>query len=321
MTTREKLYIVWKSIAAVSIQSGNKRFEGVFICDKWKTFDGFYNDNIQRYYRARKKWENYKRITAINPNAKNKPSHINFIRKVKSLGYTKKNTCFTSASDRMKFHYPSKKIILETRVLGTRDVLNILNKKGIPVSGINVISHRMWSGLSPFMEDNRLKKWKWKGQNLPLKEIAKKEKIIHSLLSNKIYGDGMDLKKAIDYCRSYKPPTYLFEGKQLYTNEICKILSERHNIKESTIRSRFYKWGYEVDKLIINKSVNKNAPYPKKVIAEKEGNKIEFNSIREASEALGISFGNLSTYANGKRKGKLKGYSFSLCSLLGEEKK
>ena len=321
MTARESLYIVWKSISAVALQRGNKRYEGVFIVDKWKTFDGFYNDNIGRYYRARKKWNNYKRITPINKTAKHNPSHINFIRKVKSLGYTKDNTCFTSASDRMKFHKTSRKIILENRVLGTRDVKNILSKKGIDVSGINVISHRMRKGLSPFMEENRLKKWRWKGKNLPLHEIAKKENITLSLLSNKIHGEKLSLKTAVDYCKNYVPPTYLFEGEELLPNEICKILSHRTGIKESTLRSRFYKWGYELNKLVIEKSTNKNAPYPKIVIAEKDGEKIKFNSIREAANELGISFGNLSTYANGKRKGKLKGYTFSLCPLFVEDKK
>lgn len=86
-----------------------------------------------------------------------------------------------------------------------------------------------------------------------------------------------------------------------------------------TTRDRLHNvWTH--NKLIINKSVNKSAPYPKKVIAEKDGNKIEFNSIREAAEVLGINYGNISTYANGKRKGKLKGYSFSMSSFMGDAK-
>jgi hypothetical protein len=307
-------------MSAVALQKGNKRYEGVYIEDKWITFDGFYSDNIGRYYRAKKKWNNYKRITPINETAKFKPSHINFIRKVKSLGYTKKNTCFTSASDRMKYHKTSRKIVLESRVLGTRDVKNILEKKGVEVSGINIISQRMRNGLSPFMNENRMKKFTWKGKHLPLHAIAKKENIILSLLRNKIFGEKMSLEKAVDYCRSYKPPTYLFEGEKLLPNEICKILSDRTGIRETTLRSRFYKWGYDLNKLVIEKSINKNAPYPKIVIAEKGNEKIKFNSIREAANKLGISFGNLSDYANGKRKGKLKGYTFSLCPLFGEEK-
>lgn len=316
MTARERLYIVWKHMSAVALQKGNKKYEGVFIEDKWKTFDGFYNDNIGRYYKAIKKWSNYKRITTINETPRHKPLHVNFIRKVKSLGYTKKNTCFTSASDRMKYHKTSLKIVIGSKVLGTRDVKNIINKKGIEVSGINIISQRIRNGLSPFMKENRLKKYKWKGKYLPLYEIAKIENITLSLLSNKIYGENLSVEMAVDYCKSYVPPTYLFEGKQLLPNEIFKILSDRTGIKETTLRSRFYKWGYDLNKLVIEKSTNKYAPYSKIIIAQKGDEKIKFNSIMEAANALGISFGNLSTYANGKRKGKLKGYTFSLSETI-----
>lgn len=316
MTAKERLRIVWDSVASVALRKRSKRYEGVFITDKWKTFDGFYKDNINRYYLAVRKWRDYKRITPINKNAKYKPSHINFIRKVKALGYTKKNTCFTSASDRMKFHKTSYKIILGDKILGTRDVKNILSKRGIEVAGVNVISHRMWSGLSPFMKDNRLKKYKWKGKNLPLHKIAENENICFTLLQNKIYGNKLSLEKAIDYCRSYSPPTYLFEGEQLLPIEICRILSERTGIKESTLYSRFYKWGFDIDKLV-SRSKNKTAPYPKIVIAVKGNERLQFNSIREAANKLGISHGNLSTYVNGKRKGKLKGYTFSLLQRFG----
>lgn len=311
MTAKQRLRGVWKHIAAVAIYKSSRRYEGIYITDKWLTFDGFYKDNIGRYYRAVKKWANYKRITSINPDAIYRPSHINFIRKEKSLGYTKKNTCFTSASDRMKFHITSKKVFLDNRVLGTRDIKNILEKRGIEIKTLLPISNRINLGVSPFISENRLKKYLWKGKQMSLPQIAIKENIDAGLLKNKIQ-DGRGIKSAIDYCRTYTPPTYSFEGEQLLPNEICKILSKRTGIKESTLRSRFYNWGYDIGKLTTERSLNKHAPYPKRVIAEKGDIKLEFNSIREAATSLGIHCGNLSTYANGKRIGKLKGYSFKI---------
>ena len=108
MTIKEELRLNWHHVMAVCVWHG-KRNEGCPIDEKWKTFDGFYADNIQRYYRAKKKWANYKRITPLNADSRYRVRHINFIRKVKERGFTKKNTCFTSASDRMKFHttYPA----------------------------------------------------------------------------------------------------------------------------------------------------------------------------------------------------------------------
>jgi hypothetical protein len=314
MTAREKLLIVYKSICAASIQTGNKRYEGVYICDNWKTFDGFYKDNIQRYYKAVKKWKNYKRITNANNNKKCNLSNVWFVRKVKDLGYTKKNTCFTSPSDKMKFHKTSKKILLDKRVLGTRDVINILKKKGIKVSNTSVITSRMNKKLSPFMTENRLKKWKWKGVYMSLQELAKKENISHSLLKNRVCRKDLDLKKEVEYCKNYKDSKHLFEGNYLLPIDICRILSKRTGIKLSTLKARFYKWDGDFNKMIIEKSVNKFAPYPKKIFAEKNGETFEFDSIKSASRKLKISSGNLSAYANGKRTGKLKGYTFSIQS-------
>jgi len=312
MTTRESLYIVWKTVAAKAIQRGNLHFEDVPIEESWKTFEGFYEDNVSRYYRAKTKWKNYQRITPVNNTVKYKMTHIIFIRKVPGLGFTKKNTCFTSASDRMKFHKTSRKIMLDKKVLGTRDVLNILKKKGIPISGIQVISSRMSKGESPFMKNNRLRKWFRNGKYSSLIEIAKEEGVPYTFLALKVSSKKLELEDAIKHCRDYVRKLYLFEEKQLLPHEICKILSKRHNIKESVMLSRFYRYGFDINKMIIKKSTSKYAPYPKKVIAEKEGSKLEFNSIRDAARKLGLTNGNVSRYVNGK--GRLKGYSFTLCS-------
>lgn len=309
MTAKQKLHLVWRQIKSVAINKHSKRFEGVFITDKWLTFDGYYKDNIGRYYKAVNKWKNYKRITnekSANP----RQVLIDFIRKEKSKGYTKKNTCFTSPSDRMKFHISSYKVYLDDKVIGTRDVKNILKKRGVDIKTTLPISNRIKNGLSPFITENRLKKYLWNGKYMPLHEIASIENVKLSHLKNRIKRENP--VSAVNSCRSYTPPTHSFEGKQLLPNEICKILSERTGIKESTLLRRFYHWGYDIDKLTIERSSNKHAPYPKIIIAQKGDVILQFNSIREAAKSLGIHSGNLSTYANGKRTGKLKGYTFKI---------
>lgn len=49
-------------VRKVCCYTGCKKYEGVPIDDKWKTFDGFLKDNWFRYYRAKIKWKGYKRV-------------------------------------------------------------------------------------------------------------------------------------------------------------------------------------------------------------------------------------------------------------------
>jgi len=101
----------------------------------------------------------------------------------------------------------------------------------------------------------------------------------------------MNLKNAVDYCKNINPDEhkYLFEGKMMFPNEVLKILSVRHNIKEKTLLSRFYKHNCDFDKIIFKKSESKFAPCKKKIIARKDNIEQVFESIKEASEKLGLS--------------------------------
>jgi hypothetical protein len=308
MTIKEELYLNWKYISSVALQPNNKRFENV-PCE-WDSFDDFYKANYQRYYLAKKKWKNYTKIIPEKYNknqnkGKYKVRIINFIRKVKEQGFTKENTVFTSYSDRMKYHKTSKKILINDKLLGTRDVCNILKKQGIKLT-VQAINNRINNNTEIFKKENRLKKFKWKGKYLALHEIAKKENILHSLLQNKIFRNKYSLKKAVDYCKSYVPSTYLFEGEMLYPKQIIHILSKRTGINEKTLIGRFYHYNCDYTK------ITNNILYKKKIIAEKGDEKLIFDSISDASVKLKISPGNLSQYANGKKNGKLKGYKFTL---------
>lgn len=305
MTFREELHMKWKQVMAVCVYK-SKRFEGCPVEETWKTFEGFYADNHLRYLRAKNKWKNYKRVTEANVNSKISLNKIQIVRKVKERGFTKKNTVFTSASDRMKYHVTANIIMFDDKRLGTRDFKNILEKKGIKRSMGNICVRQIKN--KDLFENNRLDKWEWKGGNYSLIDIAEIENVNYGLLRYKVCTDKFDLQKAIKHCRIYKPSLYEFEGKLIAPNKIFKILSERHNISISIIRSRFYDWGYNIEKLIIEKSENIHAPYPKKTIVVKDEKKHEFNTLTAAANFIGISSGMASSYANGNRKKKYKGY-------------
>lgn len=313
MGIKDELKAIWKTVCSVSRNKANKKYEGV-PCE-WKDFDDFYKCNYQRYYKAKKKWENYKRIVSKPELRKTdyEVRNICFIRKVKEKGYTKSNTVFTSLSDRMKFHKTSKKIILNGTILGTRDIKNILSKKGIPVSGINVISKRMADGLSPFMKENRLKKFKHNGSFKSLKDIANEIGVKYSLLSNKIFKDKMDLCSAIDFCKQYKEPTYHFEGNELYPQQIAEIIGARIGVNPKTILSRFYSNDCDISKITYLKSNSKFAPYKKKVSATKGDECLIFNSISDLCKELKLNRPSVNNYLKGKLKNtnQTKGYHLS----------
>lgn len=313
MGIKDELKVIWKTVCSVSRNKANKKYEGV-PCE-WKDFDDFYKCNYQRYYKAKKKWENYKRLNKDNYIRKTnyKIRNFVFIRKVKEKGYTKSNTVFTSLSDRMKFHKTSIKIILNDQILGTRDIKNIIQKKGVHISGTIPISQRIRKGLSPIINHNRLKKYKYKGDFKSLPEISKELGIKYSLLSNKIYKDKMDLISAIDYCKQYKDPTYLFEGKYLRPSEIAEIISQRIGIDKGTILSRFYKNNCDINKILYEKSISKFAPYKKKVSASKENEFLIFESVSDLCKVLQLNRPSVNNYLKGKLKNtnQTKGYHLS----------
>jgi hypothetical protein len=303
MTTRQELYIVWKHIAAVALHPNDKKFQNV-PCE-WKTFDEFYSKNYQRYYKAKLKWKNYKKVTPVKYNkAKGKYTTrcVHFVRKVSKEGFTKKNTVFTSASDERKYRDNTHKIIFDgQQLLGIRDVKNILKKNGIERSISSII--RLKNNNKSLFELNRLHKFFWKGKYMSLVEIAKKENINYGFLNNKICTDKFDLKDAVAHCKKYTAPLYSFEGENLYPHQIIEILSKRHNIKKSTLQYRFYNWGYDdIEKLVIKKSNNKFAPYPKKVCAEKDDKKQIFDSVKSMCEVLGIARNSANNYLYKKYK-------------------
>jgi hypothetical protein len=208
----------------------------------------------------------------------------------------------------MKFHKTAKIIMFDNKRLGTRDIKNILHKKGINRSMTN-LSKLHTEGVSLF-KPNRLHEWKYKGEYLSLNEISKKENISLPLLKEKTTGRSKfnNLLEAIKYCKKYNPNKnkYLFEGELLYPKEIFAIISKKYKIKESTIRSRFYKYGVDIDKLI-NKSTSKSAPYRKKIIAKKGKIKLIFESIEGASRSLDAQRSSIQKALKGKVK-KVKGY-------------
>lgn len=300
-----ELYLTWKHIYKICYLKSSPRYEGV-PC-QWHSFEEFYYSNIKRYRNAKRKWKN---IHKTRDGKEYKVRNIKFVRKIKSRGFTKSNTVFTSLSDGSKYAKTSYLIIINKKQLGTRDAQNILKKKGINLTQVT-IANRLRKQKDIF-EINRMNKYLYKGKYQSTKAISKHENISCSLLKNKIR-EGLNIDEAVAYCKSFNPTKYCFEGAMLKPFEIANILYERLGISKTATLGRITKWGYNEDKLKMLKSDNPKSPYPKQIIAEKNGHKQIFNSISECCKQLGInSTGNASSYANGKRTGLLKGYKLTI---------
>lgn len=294
----------------VAIHKNNNRYEGVPINEKWLDFDLFYNDNIKRYIKAKNKWKNYHGVTPkkySKAKTGRKIRYIIMIRKIKANGYFKNNTVFTSISDAMKYWNYTNKYMIENRLLGTRDIQNILKKKGID-KAMNTIAKQRKNGFNIFLPHKK-GIYFWKGKYRDLHSISRMEDVNYGQLRQRLYQNDSKLVDEIAYCKGYKETKYNFEGKMLFPKEIIDIVHYRTGIKKTTLLGRFYKWGIDnIDKFECKKSDNKMSPYPKPVIIKNDNEEYIFKSVAELCRALGISVGNASNYANGKRKGKLKGY-------------
>lgn len=173
----------------------NNRYEGVPIDPKWLTFDDFVKDNWIRYYKAIIKWKNYKRLS---PTKKHKGAlklpKIRLTRKVKELGFTKENTVYTSHSDAIKYSKSSHKYIFEDKLLGTRDIKNILEKRGISLTLATIVYrlHNQQDLFKPGVKKYVL----YKGKYLSIVKIADLNNLSYNVLKHNYYKYN-DIKKAI----------------------------------------------------------------------------------------------------------------------------
>ena len=117
----------------VCLRKSSKRYKGLKLDDNWHTFEDFVKDNRIRYYRAIIKWKNYKKLDTRKGREQKelKNSKIRFVVKDITKGYTKDNTVFTSPSDMTKYTTYTHKYMFEDKLLGTRDIQNILKNRDL----------------------------------------------------------------------------------------------------------------------------------------------------------------------------------------------
>lgn len=286
-----------------------KQYEPGLPLDKnWQTFDGFVKDNWFRYYRAKVKWKDYKKLIIRKGRSnKLKINHVWFARKVPKLGYTKENTVFTSPSDLKKYSKSTHKYIFENKLLGTRDIKNILKKRGINITMEGLV-HRLNSGYDLFTA-NIDDKIKWKGKFRSFLDIAKLEGVSYDVLKKNYY-KIRDIRKAIDKTQESKPLTYYeFEGQFLTRTQISKILSKRTGILWATISERIKKHGLDLDKILHEKNSKKHSRLVKKIIAEKDGKIQKFDSLADAAKELKLHGSCISNVLKGRYK-QTGGYYF-----------
>lgn len=313
METNKRLIALkdlWRKVKRISTGIGTKIYEGVPIDKNWSTYDGFFKDNYYRYYRALVKWKNYKRCI-VKPKrgltGTLKKTPVQFVRKIKSVGFTKENTVFTSCSDAKKFLHRSKKIMFDDKLLGTRDVSNILKKRGINANP-DLIAKRIRTGDDIFGVNVKQRvRYKNKFRSLP--QIAAMNCISVNALKNHYKISG-DIKKAISEAKRWKGfKKYLFESKYLTAREICAILSKRTGVKVDTLAIRFRKYGFDLNKILMRFRSKENSSLVIPVVAEKDGKIVIFRSFKEAATSLNIKPSNISLAVNGKIK-QCKGYKF-----------
>lgn len=190
---RRKLYRMWQYARRC------KKKENVIICDRWGFFEGFYNDNLKRYRRALKKWSGYKKTTTPRKGQSMELSNspVRFVRRKKINGFTLKNTLFTSPSDYMKFFDYTHKYIFENKLLGTRDILNILKKRGIRIS-MEMLTERLRNGRNLF-EPNKYAKFLHKSKYRTILEVSNYENVKYTTLLSRlrIYGSMAKAIKSI----------------------------------------------------------------------------------------------------------------------------
>lgn len=297
--TERELYQMWSFIRKVCFGKG-VLFEGVPCVKEWETFDGFKKANYFRYLRAKVKWKGYKRVSGQRNAATPEPLKLNNVtlkRKVKELGYSLENTVFTSLSDRCKYIDANHKYMFEGQLLGTRDIKNILKKRGIIIS-MEQITKRLNNGMDLFAPGERFK-IKWKGEYRSYVDIAEMEKVSYEMLKRRNY-EVNDIRKALDYCREWDGfPQYEFEGQQLRKMEICKILSDRTGITKGTMNGRFTKFGMNLT--MLNLPLGVKITLRKTVYAFKDGIERKFDCIADAARELELSSGNISEAASGKQ--------------------
>lgn len=297
--TQKELYSMWDYFRKVCVRKGCAQYEGVPYDAGWLSFDGFVKENSFRYLRAKVKWKNYQRVALRKEGEAPAPLKLNNIRlkrKIMEVGFTKENTVFTSPSDMMKYVEFTHKYMFEGKLLGTRDIKNILKKRGINLS-MGTITGRLNKGFNLFAE-NEHSKIKWKGKFRSYVEIAKIEEVSLAMLKKRNL-EINNIRKSLDYCRQWDGyPTYEFEGKNIRKFEICDIISERLKIKDSTIKGRFVKYGMNLK--FLTAPLGAKLTMRKNIFAMIDGIEFNFDSIEDAAQKLNFIAGNISQAVNGK---------------------
>ena len=244
----KKLSNKYEKVIKVCRHKNGQLYEGVPLDENWKTFEDFLKDNWIRYCRALIKWRNYKRVSPRKEyKGELKVNPIFFVRKIKELGYTKENTVFTSISDSMKYSDKRHRYVIEDKLMGTRDIKNMLRKNGVDIN-MESITKRLRNKEELFSPKKKFYVM-YKGKHRSFAEISKIENISKDVLKKR-YKKHRDIKKAIQSTKNIKPfKTYLFEGKNIRAFELADLLSKKEGINKSTLLNRIKKHGSDISKL------------------------------------------------------------------------
>jgi len=194
------LKTLWNKIMSKCCRKENATYEGIYIQENWKTFENFFNDNKRRYRLAVNKNKKYKRFDLRNGDISFKCSIVSFALKNKEKGYTFKNTVFCNPSERMKYRRNIHKYMFENKLLGTRNIKDILKKRGILLT-METITLRLRNGKSLF-EPNKLSKYLYKGKYVTGMDIALKENVQYGNFNANIRNFNYSVADTLKYLKS-----------------------------------------------------------------------------------------------------------------------
>lgn len=126
-TDEQYLRSTWYYIKKVCLLKNSKQYEGCYT--EWNNFETFFKDNINRFRYALKKYAKYTNVVQRRKKPKHPIRLIICKRKIKELGFTKKNITWTNSSQACKYRLNTHKYLFENKLLGTRDILSILKKE------------------------------------------------------------------------------------------------------------------------------------------------------------------------------------------------
>jgi hypothetical protein len=127
-------------------------------------------------------------------------THINLTRKDKAKGFVPGNLIFTNPSEATKTTKKTHKYLFENKLLGTRDIKNILKQRGINITMESIV--KRLSTNTPLFSVNRNAKFMYKEKLRNWQEIGKLENVHWEALKGRVLHKHVTIEEAVKYFKT-----------------------------------------------------------------------------------------------------------------------